>query len=1642
MISIVLYGRNDNYGYNLHKRAALSLNCMAEVLTSPSDEILFVDYNTPDDFPTFPEAIQDTLTGRAIEMLRIFRVRPRVHERFKSKTHLLALEPIARNVAIRRSSEGNRWILSTNTDIVFVPLHERSLSGIVRGLLPGFYHAPRIEIPEVLWESLDRKDPAGVIKTVREWGSTLHLNEIVLGSNLILYDGPGDFQLLLRTDLFEYQGFDESMLLGWHVDSNMAARMQLKYGQVGDLGQQVYGYHCDHTRQVTPAHSHSRVQNDWRRFVTEVTHSEIIEQADTWGCADDPIEEIRLASRSAKIYVQALRGAIGRPLAAAKIVEYTGQTYNKVDYDPQHVLPFLADMFASMPRSFNVAWYGAREETLILFARIWESLGFSGKIIVDEALPLADVQASTVAKTSSAQALVDADAFIFDFGGVASTSAVGLPIGDLRRMFRRVVSSERHRLLHGAALRRIIALNAINNEHEWFVCGLVAAAATPFSTHMRHGFVLPPSKAAESWLAGLGIGEAGVRVGDEIRNVPTKRGWIAYGPYKYLDEGTYDVSLKIELLDADSQNLPKSEPCLFVEVRSGSNLLALHLFCYEQLLVADQTFEFSVAREIADGIDGVETRIAVMAPVAVVIRKLTVQWMSASIGPDHKVPAALRLKDWLPFFRLGERGKATEGGVVAQTGPGDFVIYGPYWTLPNGRYELTVQIESERARPITRHVVISEVLADERQLVAATFDLMALHCVDEHAVGALRLPFELSEASSDKRQVEFRIWSSGEERFTIRSVVVRAAEHVQQTNLMPFLLIGRAGQHASGEIRSEGERIGLIAYSPILWLEPRVYRLNLSVVVCASHDTGEHPGALLIVKCGSNILEVLTIKAAGSIAEESELTFEVPSHSGFQVLLQALAAADIRLRALTIEPALAGAVRPAEAAILRIETWLPFLQTAPFAHAEQDGIVVDGGEPGYAIFGPFLTLPPGDYELVASVVPLAPDAEGEPIITVDITTEAGQRRFAEHQWHVGHFQIDEGARIAELRLPFTLAPDLSPALRTIETRIFTSGERSVRVRSLAVKPRSFKKERDWFAYLAVGECGINTGHEIKSITGKRGYIASLPVVQVEPGRYKLSADVVAIGDQAYVGLEIWSGAELIAIGIAGTDRPLEFDVPEAATQRGVKLFLHAVTAAVVSIRSLVVERTSKSAAPSLMPAILRLDDWLPFLQSKPIAHAEEDGIMVTEGAPGYAIYGPYWTLPPGDYEMVALVVPLAPNADGKPVITLDVTTEAGQRQFASHRWHVGHFQIDEAVHTPELRLPFTLAADLSPALRTIETRIFTSGESSFRIRSLAVKPRNPKKERDWFATLAIGECGIHTGREIKSIAGSRGYIASLPVVQVEPCRYKLIADVVAIGDQAYVGLEIWSGAELIAIGMAGTNRPLEFDVTEAAAHSGVKLFLHAVTAAVVSIRGLVVERTSKSAAPSLVPAILRLDDWLPFLQTKPIAHAEEDGIMVNEGAPEFAIYGPFWTLPPGDYELIASVVSLASDTDGKPVITVDVTTERGQRLFASHQWKGIQIDEAAHIAELRLPFSLAADLSPALRTIETRIFTSGESSFRIRSLTIKYISDPLMRTGKKNSIISELDAYSVLRHFLYRAKLRLIKRLRAALATIKSVLRN
>lgn len=509
MLSVILYGRNDNYGYNLHKRAAVSLNCLAHVLTDPDDEIIFVDCNTPDDLPTFPEAIQDTLTSHAKQRLRILRLRPALFERCRRHSHLSALEPQSRNLAIRRTNPANRWILSTNTDMIFVPRRAgSSLSDIVANLSDGFYELPRFELPETLWESLNRSDPEAIIAACARWGQTLHLNEVITSTTDIRYDGPGDFQLMLREQIFAIQGFNEEMVWGWHVDSNLCRRMYLYNGRTGSLIDHLFGYHCDHTRQATLAHGPNRVANDLGRFYFRVISPFLPEQAETWGMPDEPIEEIRLAQPHSRRLDRAIECLI--PAQAAPYTEraYTRDWYNEpLFYDNAHVLPFVADHLVNFPPSADVGYLGANPVLLDLLGRFRDACGHSGRILYDPQLlqhaGSGHHLSSSCTAAPEAEIFERAVSFIFDAGlsSVKTASTADQPGGNftseavafsqaLQKSFLVFAQAERDRLLSSKAAPRKFLL--IAGQSTWFeqvTANVIATTATPFSTCVRHGYV-------------------------------------------------------------------------------------------------------------------------------------------------------------------------------------------------------------------------------------------------------------------------------------------------------------------------------------------------------------------------------------------------------------------------------------------------------------------------------------------------------------------------------------------------------------------------------------------------------------------------------------------------------------------------------------------------------------------------------------------------------------------------------------------------------------------------------------------------------------------------------------------------------------------------------------------------------------------------------------------------------------------------------------------------------------------------------------------------------------------------------------------------------------------------------------------------
>lgn len=807
MISIILYGRNDNYGYNLHKRAALSFNCMAELLDEEGDEIVFVDYNTPDDFPTFPEAIRDTLTSKAKEKLRILRVRPHIHQLFKSKTHLVAIEPIARNIGVRRTNPENRWVLSTNTDMIFItePLSVqsrcRSLNSAVGDCPAGFYHAPRLEIPETLWESLDRMDPRRAMEDVRRWGSVFHLNEIVFGSDTILYDGPGDFQLIQRSDLFDIHGFNEEMLIGWHVDSNIAKRLGLIYGKVGDLGDWVFGYHCDHTRQITPMHAPASVENDSRVFVEGVTRPDLPQQADKWGFPTEDIEEIRLRVDPSLSYVNGLRDHVGAPMQAPSKASYTGAAYDRINYDPSHVIPFLVDVFSSYERKSGVAWYGVRNDTLQMFCRTWRALGFTGPILIDATAAENGLATAPEANLVEAEQLKsDAIAFIFDFGmpidrqGALVNETFGPTIyQSVVSGMAGVIETEQSRLSQKLPLRRMLIINAINNKFERFVQLRVGVGHTPFATRIRHGFVLPPVKGRQDWLKYVQVGGAGARVDGVIKTNADDVGIVAFGPYRYLDPGRYCLRIRL-----DSELPAERAAPLFVEALAESRAIAATV-----IGPGDHKIHFNVAEKLVARLEySIEVRITSLQRAAYAISELSIEPV---VGRGHYNDTTLDVpSEWLRLLHMGENTRMAERGIEVGRGVERYAFHGPYLPMSAGRYVSRVKLSlNEGVEGYSDNAPFGhlDIAADGGSNVLAMTTIVMNELSRKELWVSVEFEVPVRELPV---LIETRLWTSGRSQFCIESVLVERrnggrlgcsdeseAAHRGQSTIKPLLLLLR-----------------------------------------------------------------------------------------------------------------------------------------------------------------------------------------------------------------------------------------------------------------------------------------------------------------------------------------------------------------------------------------------------------------------------------------------------------------------------------------------------------------------------------------------------------------------------------------------------------------------------------------------------------------------------------------------------------------------------------------------------------------------------------------------------------------------------------------------------------------------------------
>ncbi len=796
---MITYGRNDNYGLNLHKRAALSLNCLAEVLDAPGDEILFVDYNTPDELPSFPEAIADTLTPRARAMLRILRIRPHIHRRYTGLTHLPVIEPVARNAALRRSNPTNRWILSTNTDMIFAPAATGGLSTIAASLADGYYHLPRFELPQSLWESLDRRDPRAAIARAIFWSRALSLSEVVRnGWNYILYDGPGDFQLMLRANLLRIHGFDERILLGWHVDANIAKRLSLLHGPSGDLAASLSGYHCEHTRGLTPKHLAGRPENDFTAVVERVTTPFIEEQSKSFGLADDTLEEIRLGEGEPPFF-RALAPDPGAPALGAEALggkaqgAATGRSpgltlepglFDRIDYDACHVLPFLMDVLASYPHDMALGWFGAKRALLDRAVPAWRGLGFTRTIRVAAPAPWLGAALPEGAVWCAPEEIVrTVTACVFDFGWPDGT-APGASRGPTRPEHAFVLKGLRTLAAAEAAHRaaappcRVIAVNASNNRFTAALSTHAAVTLSPVTTRIRQGLIRPMSEEARALLPLMWAAEAGRRLpsGNAIAVLDGIAGIVCAGPNLDLLPGRYRLTLDLDAVEpaSDASSGNERPEALTLHVSSGDIVLAR--LGVSALARGRQSIalDFGITEDLARVRYplGIEAVLRTAGQVRAVLGAVSL----ARLPGTPKPPAAEH--EWLPEMNLGSGEWVSRGWKWRQqrvlrieAGKAGHVVFGPYVGLIPGDYEVAFTLETESAAAdLAKAPIVLDVRAGVHSLASRE--------VAPTAKGRTvwRLPITVEEAVSDangRMALEFRVWTDGSLPFAVLSVRTR-----------------------------------------------------------------------------------------------------------------------------------------------------------------------------------------------------------------------------------------------------------------------------------------------------------------------------------------------------------------------------------------------------------------------------------------------------------------------------------------------------------------------------------------------------------------------------------------------------------------------------------------------------------------------------------------------------------------------------------------------------------------------------------------------------------------------------------------------------------------------------------------------------
>jgi hypothetical protein len=231
-LSIVLTGRNDNFGGDFNQRflRALLFNHANLLAAGVPHEFVLVEWAPIPGKPFLATVVEDACHGLLADgQLVSYVVDERYHDAFSMNPRLKFQEFIAKNVGVRRAS--GEFVLTTNTDIylgrdVIARLGRRDLRPNT------LYRTARVDLHDALvsgpidWSVLEHPDNVEIVNTIQPPCYT---------------NGSGDFILLDRDSYLRLRGFNEVYRVAKiHLDSNFCVKAHESGMTLLDIESPVY----------------------------------------------------------------------------------------------------------------------------------------------------------------------------------------------------------------------------------------------------------------------------------------------------------------------------------------------------------------------------------------------------------------------------------------------------------------------------------------------------------------------------------------------------------------------------------------------------------------------------------------------------------------------------------------------------------------------------------------------------------------------------------------------------------------------------------------------------------------------------------------------------------------------------------------------------------------------------------------------------------------------------------------------------------------------------------------------------------------------------------------------------------------------------------------------------------------------------------------------------------------------------------------------------------------------------------------------------------------------------------------------------------------------------------------------------------